>query len=222
LLLIISCSEGTRNEDTLVDESLIINKTEPLGRKYYIDSLKSIIYWVGSNAEARHYGIIHIKDGFLMIKDSMIVGGNISIRMSAIDIFDLKDNPAEFRKLSETLMSKDFFDVEKYPFARFEIDSVRELETRREFKMKTRNDMATFIPTHMIYGNFTMKGNTRQLSFPAKIDMRYYRFQGSSEFSLTRFELGINPPVRIGPESQRNEYVPDSVNIGLDIIASAR
>jgi len=222
LIFLASCSEGPKNEDTMVDESMFINKKDLQARKYYVDSVKSFISWVGANNEIRHYGIIHIENGYFLVKDSAIVGGKLSFKMSSIEILDLKDNPAESSRLSSSLTAKDIFDIGNYPFAAFEINSVTTIVSTKNTRPKHPVDLMVIVPNYIIYGKLTVKGNSRTISFPAKIDMRYYRLQSSANFNLDRSLLGIKSiqPDTLSTGTTYN--LPDSVEIELDILATVK
>jgi hypothetical protein len=82
--------------------------------------------------------------------------------------------------------------------------------------------MPAIDPTHTIFGKLTVKSTTHKLDFPARIDMRYYNLQSSAGFNIRRLDLGIDPGdlrrYGTGPQYE----IPESMNIGFDIIAEAR
>jgi hypothetical protein len=221
-LTAISCSEGPKDEDAMVDQSLFMKEKGSEDRKYYLDSLKSFISWVGANNDIRHYGIMHIKNGFILVQDSTITGGELFIKMSDIEILDLNDNPSESSRLSEFLDSKEIFDIINFPVARFEIDSVRPYGTSKNPAPLNRSDQFNIIPNKIVFGKLSIKGNTKPISFPAKIDMRHYRMQGSAELTLENSVFGIKSLQADSLNPANSKKLPDSFQIGLDILATAR
>lgn len=219
ILLVISCSEGPKDEDSRIDESMVVRKNDNEPRKYVIDSAGSFISWAGANDRIRHYGIFHIDHGYVTFQDSALTGGEIYISLSDMNILDLKDNPEENSRLSEFIESKDFFDVKNFPLAEFRIDSVREINIPIEELVKSRMDKATS-PTDTVYGRLTIKGITMPVKFPARIDMRYYSLQSSAKFKLYRDNWDLNAADR--SRMSENGPVPDSIEVGFDIIANSR
>ena len=221
VFILSSCSEGPKDNDDMIDESLIVNKEESGQRNYYIDSLKSFISWSGSNGDISHYGIVHIDNGYITITDSLLSGGMIRVRMSSIEVLDLRDNPADKQKLYEFLTSKEVFDVGNFPNAQFEIDSVSKISATGKTANK-KSDFTNFVPTHTIYGKLSVRGTTRQIDFPVKIDMRYYRLQGWADFTLNSYILGIAVAQDSLNISASRSQVPQTIRLGLDIIAAAQ
>ena len=78
--------------------------------------------------------------------------------------------------LTNHLKSVDFFEVRRYPTAHFETTKI----------------VATSSGTSQITGKLTLHGVTREVSFPATIDIENSGLKLKSEFTLDRLEFGIN------------------------------
>jgi polyisoprenoid-binding protein YceI len=218
LIILISCSEGPKNEDSRIDESLVINKDISKDREYSIDSAGSFISWSGTNDQISHYGIFHIDHGYITITDSIITGGEIYINLSDLNILDLKDNPEESSRLLAFMKSNSFFDIRNFPQAKFEIDSVVAINVPLEERIRSKRGLSSD-PTDNIYGRLTLKGISKPINFPARIELRYFSLQGSARFSINRNNWKLrNPPDQA---VQSNGYLPDSIEVGFDIIANA-
>ena len=117
-----------------------------LGQKteiYKINTTKSIVKWagkkiVGGNTE----GSIQIANGTLHF-----VGQNLRTGEIVMDTKSIHSEKASPRLIAH-LKNEDFFDVEKFPTAKFVITSVK---------------------GNQISGKMTIKGITKDLSFPAEI-----------------------------------------------------
>ncbi|RME91771.1 MAG: YceI family protein, partial [Bacteroidetes bacterium] len=117
----------------------------------------SIIKWEGSKlVGGNHTGTINIKEGTLNVENGNISGGRFIIDMTSIKNTDLPAD--EGLKLVGHLSSGDFFEVEKYPEAVFEITAV-----------SPATDEGV---THKVTGNLTMKGITKSITIPAKIAIK--------------------------------------------------
>lgn len=122
-----------------------------------IDCGSSRVEWAGRNLVKKHHGTIGISGGELVVRDGLVTGGTIAIDMRTIRNIDLAD-AEENSQLIRHLKSDDFFDVEQFPSAAFELV-----------------DCGTLVgatpgsPNHFIKGKLTIKGVTRELSLPAII-----------------------------------------------------
>ncbi len=86
---------------------------------YKVTTEKSKIEWIGSKKSGYHNGAFMLKDGEVNISDNKLEGGRFTIDMSGIKVLD-----AAGPKLEGHLKAADFFEVDKYPTATFEITTV--------------------------------------------------------------------------------------------------
>jgi polyisoprenoid-binding protein YceI len=117
-----------------------------------VSTSKSSVGWKGYKVTGEHAGTIQIKKGALQFNENQLVGGSFVIDMTTIKCTDLKGGGA--KKLEGHLMSADFFGVEKYPTASFEITKVISRGKPGEYK---------------IVGNLTIKETTKSIKFLAKV-----------------------------------------------------
>jgi polyisoprenoid-binding protein YceI len=117
-------------------------------QKMEVNTEKSSIVWHGEKIGGKHEGTIEVKSGYLELKKNKIVAGNFVIDMSSITNTDLEDEGYN-QKLVGHLKSDDFFGVEKYPTATFEIT----------MSSKFSNGKAT------VTGNLSIKDKTESVSF---------------------------------------------------------
>jgi polyisoprenoid-binding protein YceI len=87
---------------------------------YRIDAGKSVVEWTGRNINNRHYGRIAIAAGEVVLKNGLPVSGTCTLDMKTITDLDLQDEGWR-TMLIRHLKSEDFFDVERYPAATFEL-----------------------------------------------------------------------------------------------------
>jgi len=76
-----------------------------LGTKVQIDSIKSIITWIGSKPGGKHNGTIGIKNGFVTMLNDTIVGAHIQIDLNTLSVKDIpqedEDNSLSLIHISE-------------------------------------------------------------------------------------------------------------------------
>jgi polyisoprenoid-binding protein YceI len=117
--------------------------TEATAETYIVDTEASNVRWEGSAVGVySHFGDINIQEGSLQVTGDKISGGSFTVDMTSIQPKDDnygEENPKEY--LIGHLSNGDFFLVEEYPTASFEITSVSE---------------------GSITGNLTIRGNTNE------------------------------------------------------------
>lgn len=122
-------------------------------KEFKIASAKSRIDWIGKKVTGAHNGTIDVKEGQFLLNEGKVTSGHVIIDMSAITILDVTD-PATNTQFAGHLASDDFFSIEKYPTATFEIVSVNPLsENQYHFE-----------------GNLTIKGITHAAAFDATVE----------------------------------------------------
>ena len=122
------------------------------GSTFTIDPALSVVKWKGEKiAGGGHHGVISVKSGEVTVRGKELVGGKLVIDMTTINCQDLEGEGKG--KLEGHLKSADFFDVEQYPEAFFEITSVE----------------ATADLTYAVSGNLKIKDVTKNITLTASI-----------------------------------------------------
>ena len=127
----VSCKDDTKNELNPGEAQDAAVATEE-AVSYEIDTTKSSIEWKGTKPTGEHIGTIDISEGTLMATNDSIISGEVTIDMNTITVLDEdmeeKDRTSLENHLKGTVEGKetDFFNVEKYPTATFEITGVTE------------------------------------------------------------------------------------------------
>ena len=140
-----------------------------------IDVSKSKIFWKGTKMMGlgKHEGKIAIQNGFLLIQNNTLSGGEITVDMNTITVTDIPEtDPIPIRNLTNHLKSPDFFDVDKYPYSNFQITKVE----------------PTLNGKFQISGLLDLKGITNPVLFEAKQNSED-RFSASLE--IDRFDWDI-------------------------------
>lgn len=124
---------------------------------YKIDTEKSVVEWSGRNINNRHHGRITIINGEVVVSNGVPQSGLFELDMNTITNLDLQDEGWR-GMLHQHLKSEDFFDVEHYPTASFELRGAAEIAG------------ATPGTANMeIAGTLTIKGTPRPICFPAMV-----------------------------------------------------
>lgn len=127
---------------------------------YTVDTNISSLGWMGKKFTGEHHGVISLSSGTITMDNNSISGGIFEIDMRTIKDTDLQ-NPEWKTKLENHLKSSDFFDVAKYPKAKFEITSISPIKDAKEGGF-----------THHVKGNLAIKEKTNLIEFDAVIKMK--------------------------------------------------
>tara|TARA_B110000196_G_C21064652_1_gene624210 strand:+ start:422 stop:997 length:576 start_codon:yes stop_codon:yes gene_type:complete len=128
--------------------SLMITSVSGFAQKSTINTENSTVEWVGKKIGGQHEGLINIKEGSLELKNDQLVGGSFTLDMKSITCTDLEDEGYN-QKLVGHLNSDDFFGVEQFPEATFEITSATKFAESKA----------------SITGMLTIKGKSESITF---------------------------------------------------------
>lgn len=147
-----------------------------------VDTQMSQLLWRARRIVAdgnRHRGTVKLSAGTVLVKDGNLVGGDFTIDMSTINASDLEGNDAKNR-LENHLKSEDFFEIETYPTAAFEIAEVVPVDTIGG-------------ANHLITGNLTLKNVKKSVQFPVNVrSMGNSMLVTSLPFEIDRTDWGVN------------------------------
>lgn len=132
--------------------------TEVVGaQSFSVATASSSLNWIGykTHIDWSHNGTVAIQEGELKVENGQVVGGTVVMDMNQIVSNDIPKDNENYGKLIGHLASPDFFDVANHPTATFEITSV--------------SDQAGEGTNALVSGNLTLRGITKNISFPANI-----------------------------------------------------
>ena len=124
---------------------------------FEIDVAASVIRWTGQNLFNYHEGTLKLAAGALVLSQGKLGKGGFTIGMTSIACSDLTDSLLNEMLVSH-LRTSDFFDVKDHPTANFTMTAATPIPGAAEG-----------LPNHLITGDLTIRGVTRELTFPAVI-----------------------------------------------------
>jgi polyisoprenoid-binding protein YceI len=163
-----------------------VEKTESVasGGTKYSFTPASVVNFVGSKVTGSHKGGFKNVTGYFTVKDGVLVGTDHKVVIDTTSIF------TDTEKLTGHLKSADFFDVEKFPNATFEVTSL------------VKNSDAEYA----VSGNFTLHGVTKNITFPAMVTKSGDVTKIDSTFNINRQDFGLVYPGK-ADDLIRNEVV---------------
>lgn len=207
-ILLLSACGGDKTE-TVETDTVATTETTATGEGevYQIAKDQSSVKWYGEKVLGKHEGEIELESGQLIVADNQVTGGTIVMDMRTITNTDLtskEDND----KLVGHLKSDDFFGVEKYPTATFEITGIS------PFANAAPNEN-----NFNVQGNLTIKEKTEPVSFPATINVEGNTVKAKATMTIDRSKFDV----RYGSETFFGELgdkaISDDFRISFDITA---
>ena len=168
-----------------------------------VDLKSSYVKWLASKVTGQHYGKVMLKSGSLEFKNDMLTGGNFVLDMNSITVDDLTGGGAE--KLKGHLKSDDFFGVEKYPTAKFEITKVISRGTPGAYK---------------IIGNLTIKSTTKEIRFNADLKEEAGKTVGTAKITLDRTDYDIRYGSGSFFENLGDKTIYDEFNLDVNLVVT--
>ena len=171
---------------------------------YTVDAAASNVVWFGTHAVGTgdHNGTINIAEGSLSIAGGNITAGSFVIDMASIKCTD--SLPAEYlTKLHGHFAAEDFFNTAKYATAKFEI-------TACEVKAEGDN-------THFISGNLTIKDSTKNISFPAKVNLANGVITADANFTFDRTQWNLSYG---NDKSFKDKFIHPDVTLKIHTVCS--
>ncbi|MBZ9652062.1 YceI family protein [Psychroflexus montanilacus] len=201
-----SCKSDKKTETSEVKET---KENSEMAVTYNVDVEQSKINWVGSKPAGEHNGQVSLSEGNLKVENESLLGGNIVIDMTSIDVQDLEGD--DKKKLEDHLMGYSngkedhFFNANKYPEAKFEITGMEEKEGQT-----------------ILSGNLTLKETSKNITFPVSVSMNDSDnsvMLTSEEVVLDRTEWGIKFMSKSFIENLGDNFVNDDMKISFDLKA---
>ncbi len=143
-------------------------------QQFKIIGPQSTIEWVGRKVTGAHNGTIAIKEGTLLFNNDHLSGGRFVIDTRSIKVLDITD-PTTNAQFAGHLASDDFFSIEQYPEAFFQISHA---EPRGN-------------GSYHVSGDLTIKDITHPISFDAQVDHSGNLLTASGKITIDRTKFGI-------------------------------
>ena len=176
--LLVACG---KDKPVTSESNEVLTKTD--GVLYKVDTMNSRVEWKGykvlKSDQTTHFGTIRFESGDITVKEGKLQSGKFVADINTLENIDLKDNQEMKSKLEGHLKSADFFEVEKFPTASYEITKVTEAKS---------GDYNTILD-----GNLTIKGITKPVQFKANVTVQNENVSIATEpTDINREDYGLN------------------------------
>jgi polyisoprenoid-binding protein YceI len=198
----LSCDKAPKGDDAKIaekEEGLV-----PTGKSFVVDTAASWVKFTGNGVGKNHPGKFKLNYGAVAVDNDSLSGGSFVINIKSIDMEQEGDMIEG--KLKPHLLSGDFFDAEKFGTATFEITNVT------PYKLKDGEKSLVDGANFYISGNLTLKDVTKNVTFPARIDMDRDKLKAKANFDIDRRQWQMNYG---NDKTLGDKFISETVNIEL-------
>jgi polyisoprenoid-binding protein YceI len=202
--MLFACGGG--NPETEVEEVEVAKGTTGT---FEVNTSESTVKWagdmlaIGGVSLYGHDGTIKVADGKIMMTDGAVTGGTIAIDMKSIEPMDENYTPEEGRGKGELighLSSPDFFAVDSFPMAKFEV-----------LRMEEGN----------VVGNLTVRGVTNEETIEnVTINETENGVSVTGQLTFDRQKYGVAFSMA-NAYDVRDKVVSDDIKLSFEVNAAA-
>jgi len=208
LMFTTSCKKAAGDAAEVAEAAKVAVST---GKTLPVQIGASVVNWEGAKPTGTHTGTIALSSGEVTIDGNMIKGGSFTLDMNSITNTDMEgDGKANLENhLKGFAEGKEdhFFDVDKFPTGTFEITKVTKVNGDEE-------------ATHLIYGNLTLKGITKEVGFKALVGIGEDRVEVTTPpFTIDRTQWGVNYGSKSVFDDLGDKFVNDEVGLSIKLTA---
>ncbi|CAM4116432.1 YceI family protein [Gillisia limnaea] len=201
----VGCKNDNKETTTEDAKEVAIANAETM--EYAVDTDASVIDWKGNKPTGTHTGTIQLKNGTFKANDSIIESGTFVISMTSINVTDLegddKNNLENHLKGTVEGKEGDFFNVNQFPEATFEVTGVNKMNGQT-----------------MLQGNLTMKEETKNIEFPVTINQSEDSLELTSEpFTIDRTKWNVNYGSKSVFDGLGDKFINDDIILTLNVKA---
>lgn len=188
-----STEAGEANEAATAAESSI---------EYAVNAAESTMTWKGTKPTGdSHSGTVAIKEGKIAVNDNILSAGNFVLDLTQMNVTDEGMDAESKAKLIGHLTNADFFEVEKYPSASFEV---------------------TASTADSLTGNLTIKDVTKSITVPYFMQSDEGMATANASFSIDRTKWGITFNSGNFFENLGEYLINDAVEFNVKLVANAK
>ena len=206
-LTLTSCDEAPKGDSATITEAQQATNAAD-GQTFAVDTQNSKVRFTGNGVGKNHPGTFKLASGMVAVAGNKITGGQFVIDVKSMD---LEEKGEMFQtKLKPHLLSGDFFDAEKFGTAKFEITKVE------PYTATGKEPSLVAGANYSVSGNLTLKGTSKNITFPARIDLDGGTLKAKANFDIDRRQWQMNYG---NDKTLGDKFISETVNIELDLQA---
>jgi polyisoprenoid-binding protein YceI len=201
-----ACSDAPKGDNAAVTEEQAA--ATATGQSMMVDTTTSLVKFTGYGVGKNHPGNFKLSSGMVAVTGNQVTGGEFEININSMT---MEEQGEMFQtKLKPHLLSGDFFDAAKFGTAKFVITKVEPYVADGKDTSVVAGANAT------ISGNLTLKNETKNVTFPAKVEVTESSVSAMGNFNIDRRQWQM---VYGNDKSLGDKFISETVNIQLAIAA---
>ncbi|WP_353779478.1 YceI family protein [Winogradskyella sp. 3972H.M.0a.05] len=201
LVTITGCKKDKANEAATGDAEKV-TVAEKSAQKFKVNT-DSSIEWKGFKPTGSHNGTIAVESGVFTLTDGKIQSGTFIIDMNSIVVTDIPAEEEGNASLTGHLKSGDFFNVEQFPNAAFEVTG-----------METKDGNA------MLSGNLKLKDKQNNITFPVTVSEQGDEISITSEkFTIDRSKWDVKYGSKSFFDDLGDKFINDDIELKINLTA---
>lgn len=203
LLFLAACAEDVAKDKPVADVAPAAPAPAPTpapapaaatpgaGDALVLDKARSTVKAVGAKITGSHELTFTDFSGALRLDGETVTGVDVTVKTGSVET----DSP----KLVTHLKSEDFFAADQFPDATFASTAV------------TAGGEGG--ASHTVKGNLTIRGTTKEITFPATLAVTPEAVTGHAEFAIVRGDFGVVFP------GKPDDLIQDNVLLKVDLVS---
>jgi polyisoprenoid-binding protein YceI len=207
LFIFIACNNAPTGDTAVITDAQ--QAASATGETFVVDTTNSRIRFVGHGVGKNHPGIFQLSTGQVAVANENIKSGAFDINIKSLEV---EEKESIFQtKLKPHLLSGDFFDADNFGTARFEITNVQ------PYQPNSSDTSIVEGANFTVSGNLTLKNTTKNISFPAHIELdgNTLKAKGNFDIDRTQWQMNYGNDKTLG-----DKFISEKVNIELNLEAN--
>lgn len=168
-----------------------------------VDISKSEIGWSANSLSGSHTGKLKLSHAELQFKNDVLIGGMFEADMRSITVTDIKD-PDDNQQLVKHISDQDFFEVDKYPTATFNITEAR-----------PKGDNS-----YDVKGIMKIKDKENPVAFNTRIEKNGNSTRATASINIDRTLFGIEYGAKGKPGSEKDWFIFNEILLNINVVTS--
>ena len=201
-----ACDKAPKGDQAIITDQVLPKNGQ--GEAFIVDTANSYVRFTGHGVGKNHPGIFKLNYGKVTATDNQVTGGTFVMDITSLDLE--QEGEMIENKLYPHLLSGDFFDATNFGTSRFEITKIEPYKPNDEEKSLVEG--ANF----SVSGNLQLKNVTKNITFPARIELEGNRLEAKANFDIDRRQWQMNYG---NDKTLGDNFISETVNIELHLEA---
>jgi polyisoprenoid-binding protein YceI len=188
--------------------SVSAGNTKNSATVFNVETKQSKVLWTGKKVTGEHTGTLNLATGEVMVEGNTVINAQVKMDMNSIVCTDITNADVN-QKLVGHLKSDDFFSVDKFPQALFSATTFKP------------NPAGSDGNNYLVSGKLTIKGITRDISFPAKVEINNGQLKANGKAKIDRTQYDIKYGSGSFFKGLGDNLIYNDFEIEFDLVASA-